>query len=182
MWSMSSVSPIVTRSTPLVAARMMSTSSSSDDTDHVQQQQQQQQDASSSITDTIIDNSNTASESFLSEVAVPKSTSFIWVPMEWIEAALTNVHELGAPWWLTIFGATFAVRTVLLPVMVMSVKNSAIMANLKPELEALKQKLTVSIKPTLSSNRGKQAGIDVLVLVLVLRTWRMICRVGTTWA
>lgn len=48
---------------------------------------------------------------------------------------LNGVHDVtGLPWWLSIPIATIAIRTVLLPVTVFTMKNSAIMAALKDDI------------------------------------------------
>ncbi len=48
---------------------------------------------------------------------------------------LHGVHDFsGLPWWLSIGLATFAVRTAIMPITLMTVRNSAKMSALQPEL------------------------------------------------
>lgn len=48
---------------------------------------------------------------------------------------------MGLPWWATIVALTFTVRTILLPLNLSLVRNSARLNSIRPELETLNAKL-----------------------------------------
>lgn len=59
-------------------------------------------------------------------------TDFLLTPAM---SVLNGVHDVtGLPWWLSIPIATIAIRTILLPVTVTTMKNSSIMAALKDDI------------------------------------------------
>lgn len=60
------------------------------------------------------------------------------LPVEAAMQALDWVHTTtGLPWWATILGCTLAVRTAMVPLAVIAMKNSHRMKGMQPELKAL---------------------------------------------
>jgi YidC/Oxa1 family membrane protein insertase len=67
-----------------------------------------------------------------------------YYPSELVMQGVELLHQTtGLPYWATIVGITFALRTMLLPVAFKAMRNSARMANMKPELEILQERMKV---------------------------------------
>lgn len=59
-----------------------------------------------------------------------------------LEYALEFVHlQTGMPWWATIAATTFALRTLLFPVVIYQIKNTAKLSLARPEIEKLAEQL-----------------------------------------
>eukprot|EP00899_Mesostigma_viride_P026715 jgi/Mesvir1/7228/Mv19045-RA.1 len=77
---------------------------------------------------------------FGSEVAAIASQSNFFVAG--IQQGIEAVHvSAGLPWWAAIVACTFAVRTAVLPLTVMQMKNAAAMTMMRPEMEALNNEM-----------------------------------------
>lgn len=67
-----------------------------------------------------------------------------WGPTSWICNLLEHVYVYsGLPWWATIAVSTVAVRAVMLPLYVKSSANMAKMSKIKPQVDALMNKVKV---------------------------------------
>lgn len=74
------------------------------------------------------------------DVAMTSLTTLGNAPSEVVLKLLDALHATtGLPWWGTIVAATVAMRLLLFPVTVSSMKQTAIMSRIKPQLEKLKQ-------------------------------------------
>lgn len=59
-----------------------------------------------------------------------------------LEYAMEFVHvQTGMPWWATVVATTFALRTVLFPVVIYQMKNTAKLSLARPEIEKLAEQL-----------------------------------------
>jgi len=66
-----------------------------------------------------------------------------WTPVGAIQQLLELVHvSTGLPWWGTIALTTVAIRTALLPVVVKLQRNTALLQQIKPEMDVITAKLT----------------------------------------
>ena len=75
-------------------------------------------------------------EAALATLADP--SVFGWWPSNFIELGLVALHDAsGLPWWQVISGVTLTVRTLLLPLVVYQMKNTARLALVKPEMEMI---------------------------------------------
>ena len=65
-----------------------------------------------------------------------------WSPPDLVVRLLDTVHATaGLEWWATIAATTVGLRVLLFPVMVKAMRGGAIMAQIKPELDAIKADL-----------------------------------------
>lgn len=65
-------------------------------------------------------------------------------PALWL---LTNVHDVtGMPWWLTIVASTFAIRCAMLPVTVMTMRNSAKMAAIQDDIKTRREAVMEAVR------------------------------------
>uniref|UniRef100_A0A7S3CYA8 Membrane insertase YidC/Oxa/ALB C-terminal domain-containing protein n=1 Tax=Palpitomonas bilix TaxID=652834 RepID=A0A7S3CYA8_9EUKA len=63
-------------------------------------------------------------------------------PVDWLISGLQVMHDsTGMPWWGTIIGATVLVRAATLPVTVFQMQNVAKLAQIKPEMERLTDRM-----------------------------------------
>jgi YidC/Oxa1 family membrane protein insertase len=63
-------------------------------------------------------------------------------PSELVMKGIELAHQTtGLPYWMTIVGITLTLRTLLLPVAFQAMRNSAKMANMKPELDILQERM-----------------------------------------
>lgn len=70
------------------------------------------------------------------DVAEKSSSTFVDVLLSPAMSMLNGVHDItGLPWWMSIGLATFAIRGVLLPFTLMTMKNSALMQALKNDVD-----------------------------------------------
>lgn len=75
-----------------------------------------------------------------SEVAAIASESRL--PIQYMMYFLEHIHTVsGVPWWATIVGATVAMRTLMFPLSVMTVKNTAKLTLVRPEMELVQAKM-----------------------------------------
>lgn len=66
-----------------------------------------------------------------------------WSPVGVITQGLELLHvHCGLPWWGSIVVATLIVRAALFPLVVVTQRNSAKLANVSPQMEALQLKIT----------------------------------------
>lgn len=60
---------------------------------------------------------------------------------------LNAVHDVtGLPWWLAIAASTIAIRSLLLPVTLMTMRNSARMSALKPDIEEKREVVMEAVR------------------------------------
>lgn len=73
---------------------------------------------------------------------------------------LNTVHDVtGLPWWLAIGASTLAIRSLLLPVTLMTMRNSARMSALKPDIEEKREAVMEAVRAgdrPLATNRQKE--------------------------
>jgi len=63
-------------------------------------------------------------------------------PSELVMKGVELLHQTsGLPYWATIIGITLTLRTLLLPAAFSAMRNSARMANMKPELDVLTERM-----------------------------------------
>jgi len=63
-------------------------------------------------------------------------------PAQWFEHIIEGIHNVtGFEWWGCIAVTTIAVRTLLLPIYLISAKNSARMQQMGPQLSTLQKKM-----------------------------------------
>ena len=60
-----------------------------------------------------------------------------WLPSRGLQYALRAVHDAGVPWWESIMLTTAGVRLVMLPIMLMQIKNTYKLSQARPEIERL---------------------------------------------
>ncbi|KAI9219912.1 60Kd inner membrane protein-domain-containing protein [Blastocladiella britannica] len=61
-----------------------------------------------------------------------------WTPVGWIQQGLEALHVAGGlPWWASIIACTLVLRAGLTPLFIKLQRNSAKMANLRPETERI---------------------------------------------
>lgn len=64
---------------------------------------------------------------------------------DWYDPVMTAIESLhesaGLPWWATVAAITVAARTAVLPLTLSTIRNSAKMQAVKPDLDALKQRM-----------------------------------------
>jgi len=69
----------------------------------------------------------------------PPISSLGFGPTETIMRVIQSIHEYGGlPWWASIVAMTVIVRTAILPLTIMSQKNTANLVRASPELEEFK--------------------------------------------
>jgi len=75
-----------------------------------------------------------------SEVAAIASESHL--PVQYMMYFLEHIHTVsGVPWWATIVGATVALRTLIFPLSVMTMINTAKLTLARPEMELIQAKM-----------------------------------------
>ena len=75
--------------------------------------------------------------------------STIWSyisPVQGFEFVLTSIHDLGLPWYLTISITALVFKILLLPVIINTMKNSARLQTIQPELSLLNQRIQESMR------------------------------------
>jgi len=61
-----------------------------------------------------------------------------WLPTRTLQWTLESVHNVsGLPWWQAIMLTTLGIRTVMLPINVMQIKNTYRLSQARPEIEHL---------------------------------------------
>eukprot|EP00002_Diphylleia_rotans_P014273 TRINITY_DN2781_c0_g1_i1.p1 TRINITY_DN2781_c0_g1~~TRINITY_DN2781_c0_g1_i1.p1 ORF type:complete len:347 (-),score=61.77 TRINITY_DN2781_c0_g1_i1:255-1295(-) len=84
--------------------------------------------------------STSVSRRFNATDAVVTETSYM--PTALLEQTLNSIHTMsGMPYWMTIVGTTIALRTMLLPLAFKTMRNSAILGYLRPQIEVINQKM-----------------------------------------
>jgi YidC/Oxa1 family membrane protein insertase len=74
--------------------------------------------------------------------ALELATEGAWLPTRALDWLLSNVHTVtGLPWWESIMLTTVGIRTVMLPLMLMQIKNTYRLSQARPEIEALLARL-----------------------------------------
>lgn len=67
-----------------------------------------------------------------------------YYPSDLVCQGVELLHQTsGLPYWATIVGITFALRTMLLPVAFQAMRNSAKLANMKPEMDIMQERMKV---------------------------------------
>jgi hypothetical protein len=90
-------------------------------------------DASLSFTpDAIIDAAGVAETA-----ALAAALEDAWLPSRALQYSLRAVHDAGVPWWESIMLTTAGVRLVMLPIMLMQIKNTYKLSQARPEIERL---------------------------------------------
>lgn len=75
--------------------------------------------------------------------AAPLKEFGYW-PQEFLIQGLEAVHvATGQPYWLTIIGVTIALRTAMLPVALLTMRNASRMAVMNPELKIIMDRVKV---------------------------------------
>ena len=77
-------------------------------------------------------------------------------PTDMAIRAFSSLHDAGLPWWASIIGLTLMVRTAILPLVIMSQRNSAKLANAGPDLEKFKEEVTLN-PPRTEEERQRNA-------------------------
>lgn len=99
-------------------------------------------DATASIADTA-----GAAAATTDVVTAEAASSFSDTLLQPALALLNTVHDVtGLPWWLAIGTATLAIRTLLLPVTLMTMRNSARMGALKDEIAERREAVMVAVR------------------------------------
>lgn len=66
-------------------------------------------------------------------------------PVDALSDFMITVHSAtGLPWWATIIAATVTFRTLMLPLVLLGMKNTAKLSKAQPELEAAMKKFKAS--------------------------------------
>lgn len=66
-----------------------------------------------------------------------------WTPVGIVQNIMEYLHiGLDLPWWTTIMIGTIVVRTIIFPLVIISQRNSAKMANNLPQMQHLQMKMT----------------------------------------
>lgn len=69
-----------------------------------------------------------------------------YAPSDLVMQGVELIHQTsGLPYWATIVAITFTARSLLLPLALTAMRNSARMANCKPELDIIKERMEVNI-------------------------------------
>lgn len=81
------------------------------------------------------------------EVASPETFKMaLYTPPQLAMMAVDSVHAAtGMPYWMTIVAITLGIRTVILPVGVLSARSGARTTAMKPEMDALQDAIKVGV-------------------------------------
>lgn len=90
---------------------------------------------SDTVGDQVVSQAADVVSSSSTAIATTKSSAFTEALLTPAMTMLNGIHDLtGLPWWLSIAIATVTIRTALLPVTVMTMKNSAKMQALRDDI------------------------------------------------
>lgn len=101
----------------------------------------------------------------------------LYTPPHLAMSAVDGFHAAtGMPYWMTIVAITLAIRTAILPVGVLSARNAARTAAMKPEMDLLQEAIKVMIGSSCGfESHSRKAGRAFLLLRLLLLRLPLLC-------
>ncbi|KAF6001907.1 hypothetical protein F1559_001233 [Cyanidiococcus yangmingshanensis] len=113
-------------------------------------------------------NSSDVTENVSSNVSFESEVGPILSDANWYDPVVQGIimlHECtGLPWWATVAAATALARLLVLPLTLNTFQNSARMQSIKPDLDAIKERMQIALQ-TGDQHRSRSAQQEIFRLL-----------------